>query len=119
MRPGISFSASSISLRPKSASERSATLKSGAPAPAGVAESVVVVIGTPCVVGRARARTGFQGVGPDHWMTAADGPTGVHSTPAAPFNLEQNDLRLLPTLPPRASPLSPSEGPSVVPSAPS
>src|SRR5215211_5586479 len=84
MRPGISFSASSISLRPKSASERSATLKSGAPAPAGVAESVVVVIGTPCVVGRARARTGFQGVGPDHWMTAADGPTGVHSTPAAP-----------------------------------
>src|SRR5215218_2832380 len=84
MRPGISCSASSISLRPKSANERSATLKSGAPAPAGVAESVVVVIGTPCVVGRARARTGFQGVGPDHWMTAADGPTGVHSTPAAP-----------------------------------
>src|SRR5918995_3910552 len=84
MRPGISCSASSISLRPKSASERSATLKSGAPAPDGVAESVVVVIGTPCVVGRARARTGFQGVGPDHWMTAADGPTGADTTPAGP-----------------------------------
>ena len=42
MRPGISYSASSISLRPKSARERSATLKSTSVAAEG---SVVVVIG--------------------------------------------------------------------------
>ena len=55
MRPGISYSASSISLRPKSARERSATLKSSRSA--AVAESVVVVIVTPnCVIRRLRAR---------------------------------------------------------------
>src|SRR4051794_16845004 len=51
MRPGISCSASSISLRPYSARERSATLKS-------VLAAVVVVICPPCAGG-----FGLGGVG--------------------------------------------------------
>ncbi len=48
MRPGISTSASSISLRPHSASERSATLKSvNVPDAAGPRDSILVMSGPP------------------------------------------------------------------------
>ncbi len=68
MRPGISTSASSISLRPNSARERSATLKSEDSVAA--AGSMVVVNGeTPSSDGAHRAARDVR-VGPDHRMTA-------------------------------------------------
>ena len=74
MRPGISTSASSISLRPNSARERSATLKSEDSVAA--AGSIVVVngetpsswSGSPDVL--VHAATDMERVGPDHRMTA-------------------------------------------------
>src|SRR5687767_15849932 len=94
MSPGISTSASSISLRPKSASERSATLKS--PSDVESSRELVFVIKTPQAFGVAspperrqepelaeatrygggarRGRTHLLGVGPDHRMTARDEP---------------------------------------------
>jgi hypothetical protein len=49
MRPGISFSAMEISLRPQSARERSRTLKSAA---TGVSVSIVLLVWVLVVVGK-------------------------------------------------------------------
>src|SRR5690348_14932928 len=79
IRPGISCSASWISLRPKAARDRSATLKS---APV---ETVVVLIGAPgsgaCVCGRAGScRDGGGGRG----AQAGGGAQGVGAVGALP-----------------------------------
>jgi hypothetical protein len=63
MSPGISTSASSISLRPHSASERSATLKSvEVPDAAGTRDSILVMSGPPVADARGASSNGERWV---------------------------------------------------------
>ena len=80
-RPGISCSARWISLRPKSASDRSATRKSLAVSTRG---AVVVVIGvSPSGTRPPEWRpTAIEEIGPEPWVTAIQGPTGPESVGA-------------------------------------
>src|SRR5690349_14422695 len=78
IRPGISCSASWISLRPKAARLRSATLKS---APVGM---VVVVIAAPGESGKRACRAGSCGDGGGRGAQAGGGAQGVGAVGALP-----------------------------------
>src|SRR5208282_3977194 len=93
IRPGISCSASVISLRPNSASERSATLKSVLSVAAGVIADMTkppVRSGErPCCRGGEAERGGFQPV------AALLGRLGRYHTPSAASAFGQRGLELV------------------------